>query len=591
MWISVFSIIAVLIILTIIIPTVTIKKKTKGTTITTGLMTITLETTKLSEITKEPITTEITLETTKLSQITKEPITTGLMTITLETTKLSEITKEPITTEITLETTKLSEITKEPITTGITLETTKLSEITKEPITTLTTTTTTTCLCNSTYTNETWNSTANRLAQWSFDGDYRDQMNNYNATPVNNMSFITTGYVRQGLRFVANTNSMLNIPHIPLVSTSFTIDMWIYITGLSNTLEHGLFGLCSAAASYRCLHLSIRQNDANYYLYFAFYNSDCTGVTSLMLNTWMHAAYVFDFTTLKQMIYLNGVSDTTCTASSYPTSSTTTGVTIGFIPLIATVFGNGTMSYFQGYMDQITVSNRTKSSCEVLEIATLVAHFTFDDGSFLQDSGPNSLDKATTQSTSSIPYGQYGQAIHFTGTTSSFFQVSGFTSLGTTNKPFSISLWIRPMSLQGVLVHVTRQLTGHCGWCIPFLAFTSNGSIFAEIWTGDSLVSVIGPKSAVSTLVWSHIVQTWSLNNGLRLYINNILVASDNISAKPFLASGTVNFITLANVFPGGLLYGHQAISMPYNGSMDDFRVYSRELSANDVNQLYNNSI
>ena len=172
-------------------------------------------------------------------------------------------------------------------------------------------------------------------------------MNNYNATPVNNMSFITTGYVKQALRFLVNTNPMLNVPFIPLVSTSFTIDMWIYITGLSNTVEHGLFGLCAAAASYQCLHLSIRKNGANYYLYFAFYNSDCTGVTPVMLNTWMHAACVFDLSTLKQTTYLNGVLDKTCTASSYPTASTTTDVTIGFIPLMAAVYGSGVMTYFQ----------------------------------------------------------------------------------------------------------------------------------------------------------------------------------------------------------------------------------------------------
>ena len=39
----------------------------------------------------------------------------------------------------------------------------------------------------------------------------------------------------------------------------------------------------------------------------------------------------------------------------------------------------------------MTVSNRAKFSCEVLEIATLAAHFTFDNGSFLIDSGPNSF--------------------------------------------------------------------------------------------------------------------------------------------------------------------------------------------------------
>ncbi len=96
-------------------------------------------------------------------------------------------------------------------------------------------------------------------------------------------------------------------------------------------------------------------------------------------------------------------------------------------------------------MDQMTVSNRVKSACEVLEIATLVAHFTFDTGSFLNDSSPNSLT-ATTQSTSSISSGRYSQAITFNGSNSSYYQISGFTALRISAKSFSISLWLRPTS-------------------------------------------------------------------------------------------------------------------------------------------------
>ena len=45
-----------------------------------------------------------------------------------------------------------------------------------------------------------------------------------------------------------------------------------------------------------------------------------------------------------------------------------------------------------------------------VELATLVTHFTFDNGSFLYDSDPNSLS-ATTQSTSLTLLGRYSPAI------------------------------------------------------------------------------------------------------------------------------------------------------------------------------------
>jgi hypothetical protein len=194
----------------------------------------------------------------------------------------------------------------------------------------------------------------------------------------------------------------------------------------------------------------------------------------------------------------------------------------------------------------MTVSNRAKSSCEILEITTLVARFTFDNGSFLLDSGPNSLSAATTQSTSSVSPGRFSQAINFNGLNSSYFQMSDFSALGSPNKPFSISLWIRPTSLLGIVVHVSSGAAGD-GWCIPFLGFATNGSLVAQIWNGSAHVPVTDPALSVSTSVWSHVVQTWSSTNGLRLYINNVLVASRLDSVTVYAASSQIDYITLAN--------------------------------------------
>jgi hypothetical protein len=239
-------------------------------------------------------------------------------------------------------------------------------------------------------------------------------------------------------------------------------------------------------------------------------------------------------------------------------------------------------------MEEMTVSNRVKSSCEILEIATLVAHFTFDNGSFLLDSGPNSLPAATTQSTSSVSSGRFSQAVHFNGSNSTYFQMYGFYSLGIINKPFSISLWIRPTSLLGIIVHVSSSALGN-GWCLPFLAFATNGSLGAQIYNG-SVISVVAPTSSVSTLVWSHVVETWSPPNGLRLYINNVLVASLG-SAVAYSGNSVINYITLGNTLigPTECLMG-VANDTAYTGDMDDFRVYSRELSASDVCTLYTNT-
>ena len=240
-------------------------------------------------------------------------------------------------------------------------------------------------------------------------------------------------------------------------------------------------------------------------------------------------------------------------------------------------------------MDQMTVSNVAKSSCEILEIATLVAYFTFDTGLTLIDSGANAL-QAVTSATTLLANGRISQAITFNGSASSYFQASGFTALGINNRPFSISLWIRPVSLSGVIVHVSANATGgDGGWCLPFLSFATNGSLVAQISNNNGTISISTPASSVGISVWSHVVQTWSPTNGLRLFVNNILVASRLSLATTYVASSTKNFVTLGNSLNGINTCNSSQVGLltPFAGDMDDFRVYSRELSTNDICRLF----
>ena len=153
--------------------------------------------------------------------------------------------------------------------------------------------TTTRPIYNSTCVNQTWSSSTNRLAEWLFDGSLVDEMNNYNITSRNNISFTTNGYNRQAIIFGSNTNSTLISSYIPLSSVSFTVDMWIYITGISNKTSSIIFGLCSQMIIGQCLNLAIRRST----LYMSFFSDDCSGITLVTLNTWIHAAFVFDLST------------------------------------------------------------------------------------------------------------------------------------------------------------------------------------------------------------------------------------------------------------------------------------------------------
>ncbi len=162
--------------------------------------------------------------------------------------------------------------------------------------------------------------------------------------------------------------------------------------------------------------------------------------------------------------------------------------------------------------------------------------------------------------------------------------ISDLTGLGVVNQAFSISLWIRPYSLSGTLVFVTSSIVS-VSWCTPFIGFSSSGAIAAQVYAG-SVQSVIGPTN-LTLSVWHQIVQTWSSTNGLRLYVDNVLVAS-NASVVTYSASSLSNYVELANRPNWGCVTGPIS-GYAFYGDIDDFGVYSRELTANDVCALYYN--
>ncbi|CAF3798308.1 unnamed protein product [Rotaria sordida] len=137
---------------------------------------------------------------------------------------------------------------------------------------------------------------------------------------------------------------------------------------------------------------------------------------------------------------------------------------------------------------------------------------------------------------------------------------------------------LAPQSRIGTLVHVSTTSTGNGSWCFPLIGFASNGSLVAQIYNGATILSVTASVIIpLSSPFWTHIVQTWSSTNGLRLYIDNILVASRS-SATVFAASGmTPNYLTLASSLSGSgsCWAGGIDLASSFTGSVDDFRIYS----------------
>ncbi|CAF1476300.1 unnamed protein product [Rotaria sordida] len=272
------------------------------------------------------------------------------------------------------------------------------------------------------------------------------------------------------------------------------------------------------------------------------------------------------------MIYLNGVLDgSTTTGSSY--QGTTGSMYIGKSA------SGGSVNPLSGYIDQVTISNRAKTACEILNDVTLVSYFSFDN--VTTDSGPNTLSSyITLQSNSGVSFvtGRVGQAL-ILSRTNAFFQTCGYYWLGHNNRAFSFALWIYLISVGGTILHLSSDRSGSGSWCLPKLGFSSNGSIAAQSWSGSCVVSVVGPQ--IPTNNWTHIVQTWSSTSGLRLYINGGLYGSFTMTT--YVASNQNMCIFLGT---SGFETNCQTLNIimgSYSGRIDEFYVYDRELTENEI--------
>ncbi len=272
-------------------------------------------------------------------------------------------------------------------------------------------------------------------------------MSNTNGTLINNSAslWISPGYAGYGsaVSFPSNMYSVVN-QYLDLTTTSFTISAWVWIPTNFTSNSYNYFTLlsqCEEAANDKCLQVVV----GNGYLRLGFYSDDLVGNTSLKLNQWYHAAYVYDRSALQQLVYLNGILDGSRKTTA-PYTGNASQIVLGAIPLLT---GN---SFHIGLIENLIFVSYVKNASELLDEATLVAYYSFD-GSYV-DSGPNNINNITSVSTTFDLNGRVNQALRINLQNLSYFQTTGFYYLGQTNYSYSFSLWIYPFINNGTILQV-----------------------------------------------------------------------------------------------------------------------------------------
>jgi hypothetical protein len=296
----------------------------------------------------------------------------------------------------------------------------------------------------------------------------------------------------------------------------------------------------------------------------------------MAVNTWYHVAFVYNSQTQQQILYVNGVQDSI--SYNVPAYQGKNGsIQIGSTQVYSVT------NYFTGYIDNVMVTTRAKSTSEILSDASVVVYYSFDLPYPTADGGPNRLNGTSNNTVTTN--GRVNQAMRFVGLWSMLL-VYGIYQVPygvVANRPFSISMWIYPTSISSATIVQTFQ-TPYSAWsCTNLLGIYSPGGSIGQLFvmSSNSWPSLItGPY--VTANAWSHVSVTYSPTNGYALYYNGAYYG----------ATGNITYSvgsSYAILYIGYSMYCNSgSVNLAYQVSVDELYVHNRELTQADVTTLAN---
>ncbi|TAN40439.1 MAG: hypothetical protein EPN22_17315, partial [Nitrospirae bacterium] len=311
------------------------------------------------------------------------------------------------------------------------------------------------------------------------------------------------------------------------------------------------------------------------------------GNTSTPLNTgFNHVFSAYDGSSLK--LYINGILSNS-SSTSYAVSTTANGL---FLGSSAGSSGEGLgEETMRGTIDDVRIYNRALSAAEIKKLATagistinktpaaagpaggkklatgLIGWWTFDGRDLTANTSTDksgSGNHGTRTGTTAIT-GRIGQGLKFNGT-------SDYVSTPNMNIAASgatVSIWFRPSA--GDIAN-GRIIIGKAANGNTYFETLNATTIRIQTDVEATLKNYTVPT--MSSGIWYHLVVTRS-SNTTRVYLNGVESTSGGQTQTDVMILNQIG------------RYSSGGSGFDWSGSLDDARVYSRALSAAEIQQLY----
>jgi hypothetical protein len=399
------------------------------------------------------------------------------------------------------------------------------------------------------------------------------------------------------LYFNGTKSDYVNVPESPKFSMDqkgFTYSVWIKGTDFSNpyNMIMGHYLPYFDVQSNGVLHMSMRANGAQ---------QSVLGSTVLEKNKWYHVGATYDENGYMK-VYVNGKQDGVAGPFLTPTNYANN-------QYIGTWDTNNPFQ-FTGFIDESKIYAYALSANQMQQeynagIASLTTASSASFGSlskkFLTDgllgywkmdetlwngtagevkdaSGNNK--NGTSMLGSVIGSGKFGNGGVFTGASANYVDVGNSSLFDVTNK-FSVSVWFKSNNGTQNSGLVTKWSTGAgtnntFGLSLGGDASTNKVGFYVQQSAGGTPIANV-PSQTYTQGEWTHLV---GVADGafLHVYKNGIEIGT------PVAYDGTVK-VTTKKIIIGRL--NEESVTYPFDGSLDEARIYNRALSPSEVYGLY----